>query len=241
MEKSKIVIGNHKNYMNLNDISKFLKKANEKINTTRVIICPSNLYVPYFIKHGYDVGVQNVEILKPLTGEITINQISELGVNYVIVGHSERVKYFDEAEDIINHKVIDVVNNDLKAIVCIGETLEEKNLFKTEKSLKRQLTGYFKNIPLEKMNNVIVVYEPVWTVGTGKNVTLVDLKKNVNYIKELFKKMYNVDISVLYGGSVNSSNIEKFNKLEEIDGFLVGESSTNADEFLKIIEVVVNQ
>ena len=133
------------------------------------------------------------------------------------------------------------INSNLKAIVCIGETLEEKNLFKTEKSLKRQITNYFDNIPIEKMNNVIVAYEPIWTVGTGKNVTLADLKNNINYIKNLFKKIYNVDISVLYGGSINSSNIEKFNKLEDIDGFLVGESSTNIDEFLKIIEVVVNQ
>ena len=129
----------------------------------------------------------------------------------------------------------------MKAIVCIGETLEEKNLFKTEKALKRQITTYFKNIPIEKMNNVIVAYEPVWTVGTGKNETLANIKKNVTYIKELFKKVYNVDINLLYGGSINSSNIEKFNKLEEIDGFLVGEASTNIDEFLKIIEVVVNQ
>lgn len=241
MEKSKLIVGNHKNYMNLNDVSKFLKKANEKITTKQVVICPSSIYIPYFIKHEYDVGIQNVEIIKPFTGEITVQQASELGVNYVIVGHSERVRNFHEEEKDINHKIIDIVNNNLKAIVCVGETLEEKNLFKTEKSLKRQIASYFENIPIEKMSNVIVAYEPVWTVGTNKNVTLVDLKHNVTYIKELFKKIYNTEVSVLYGGSINSSNIEKFNKIENIDGFLVGESSTNIDEFLKIIEVVVNQ
>lgn len=241
MEKNKLIIGNHKNYMNLNDVSKFLKKANEKINTKQVVICPSSIYIPYFIKHEYDVGVQNVEIIKPFTGEITVSQVLELGINYVIVGHSERLSNFYESVEDINKKVIDIVSNNMKAIVCIGETLEEKNLFKTEKALKRQITTYFKNIPIEKMNNVIVAYEPVWTVGTGKNETLANTKKNVTYIKELFKKVYNVDINVLYGGSINSSNIEKFNKLEEIDGFLVGEASTNIDEFLKIIEVVVNQ
>lgn len=241
MEKNKLIIGNHKNYMNLNDVSKFLKKANEKINTKQVVICPSSIYIPYFIKHEYDVGVQNVEIIKPFTGEITVSQVLELGINYVIVGHSERLSNFYENVEDINKKVIDIVSNNMKAIVCIGETLEEKNLFKTEKALKRQITTYFKNIPIEKMNNVIVAYEPVWTVGTGKNETLANIKKNVTYIKELFKKVYNVDINVLYGGSINSSNIERFNKLEEIDGFLVGEASTNIDEFLKIIEVVVNQ
>ena len=158
----------------------------------------------------------------------------------VIVGHSERLKNFHGEED-INRKIIEIVNNNLKAIVCIGETLEEKNLFKTEKSLKRQITTYFDHIPIEKMNNIIVAYEPVWTVSNGKNVTVADLKNNVTYIKELFKKLYNVEITVLYGGSIHSSNIEKFNKIENIDGFLVGESSTNIDEFLKIIEVVVNQ
>lgn len=241
MEKNKLVVGNHKNYMNLNDISKFLKKANEKITTKQVVICPSSIYIPYFIKHDYDVGVQNIEIIKPFTGEVTVSQVLELEVNYVIVGHSDRLKNFNEEYKEINKKILEIVNSNLKAIVCIGETLEEKNLFKTEKSLKRQITNYFDNIPIEKMNNVIVAYEPIWTVGTGKNVTLADLKNNINYIKNLFKKIYNVDISVLYGGSINSSNIEKFNKLEDIDGFLVGESSTNIDEFLKIIEVVVNQ
>ncbi len=241
MEKNKLVVGNHKNYMNLNDISKFLKKANEKITTKQVVICPSSIYIPYFIKHDYDVGVQNIEIIKPFTGEVTVSQVLELEVNYVIVGHSDRLKNFNEEDKEINKKILEIVNSNLKAIVCIGETLEEKNLFKTEKSLKRQITNYFDNIPIEKMNNVIVAYEPIWTVGTGKNVTLADLKNNINYIKNLFKKIYNVDISVLYGGSINSSNIEKFNKLEDIDGFLVGESSTNIDEFLKIIEVVVNQ
>ena len=124
MEKNKLVIGNHKNYMNLNDISKFLKKANEKITTKQVIICPSSLYIPYFIKHEYEVGIQNIEIIKPFTGEITVSQASELGVNYVIVGHSERLTNFNETEIDINHKIIDIVTNNMKAIVCIGETLE---------------------------------------------------------------------------------------------------------------------
>ena len=81
MEKNKLIIGNHKNYMNLNDVSKFLKKANEKINTKQVVICPSSIYIPYFIKHEYDVGVQNVEILKPFTGEITVSQVLDIGIN----------------------------------------------------------------------------------------------------------------------------------------------------------------
>lgn len=241
MEKSKIVIGNHKNYMNLTDISKYLKKANEKITTSDVVICPSNIYIPYFIKHDYMVGVQNIEVTKPFTGEISSSQVSDLEIKYVIVGHKERVNNFMEEESRINKKVLDVINHNLNPIVCIGETIEEKNLFKTEKSLKRQIAEYLKNVPLEKFKNIILAYEPVWTIGTNKNLTVVDLKKNVNYIKEIVKKIYNVDIPVVYGGSITSSNIEKFNKIECVDGFLVGEASTNIDEFLKIIGVVVNQ
>ena len=241
MEKNKIIIGNHKNYMNLNDVSKYLKKANEKILTSDVIICPSNIYIPYFIKHDYMVGVQNIEVTKPLTGEISCSQVLDLGIKYVIVGHKERIKNFNDEESKINTKVLDLINHNLNPIICIGETIEEKNLFKTEKSLKRQLAEYLKDIPLEKFKNIILAYEPVWTIGTNKNLTVVDLKRNVNYIKEIVKRIYNVDIPVVYGGSINSSNIEKFNKIENIDGFLVGESSTNIDEFLKIIGVVVNQ
>lgn len=240
MENKKILIANHKNYMNLTDISKYVKKANEKINSKQVVICPSSIYIPYFIKHEYEVGVQNIEITKPFTGEITSSQASELGVNYVLLGHSERMKNF-EVESDISKKVIDVINHNLTAVVCIGETMEEKNLFKTEKALKRQIVSYLKNIPIEKMNKVILAYEPIWTVGTNKNLTVVELKANVAYIKELVKKLYNVDIVVIYGGSINSNNIEKFNKIEVIDGFLVGEASTRIDEFLKIIGVVVDQ
>lgn len=239
MEKSKLIIGNQKNYMNLNDISKFLKKANEKINLSNVVICPSSLYIPYFIKHEYSVGVQNVELMKPFTGEITIDQVVDLGVNYVIIGHSERIKNFNESDYEIRNKILEVANNKLIPVVCIGETLEEKNLFKTEKSLKRQIINYFKNIPSDKLKDVVIAYEPIWTVGSNKNLTVQDLKNNVEYIKNLFKKIYNVDVSVIYGGSINSSNVEKFNKIESVDGFLIGEASTNVDEFLKIIEVVV--
>ena len=240
MENKKILIANHKNYMNLTDISKYVKKANEKINSKQVVICPSSIYIPYFIKHEYEVGVQNIEVTKPFTGEITSSQASELGVNYVLLGHSERMKNFEEECD-ISKKVIDVINHNLTAVVCIGETMEEKNLFKTEKALKRQIVSYLKNIPIEKMNKVILAYEPIWTVGTNKNLTVAELKSNVIYIKELVKKLYNVDIVVIYGGSINSSNIEKFNKIEVVDGFLVGEASTRIDEFLKIIGVVVDQ
>lgn len=241
MENNRLIICNHKNYMNLSEVSKYLKKANEKINTKQVVICPSSIYIPYFLKHEYEVGAQNIEIIKPFTGEITTGQVSELGVNYVIVGHSERVKHFDEDEEMIHNKVVDVVKHHLKAVVCIGETMEEKNLFKTEKSLRRQLTTYLKKLSLEQLQHVVIAYEPVWTVGTNKNLTLAELKKNVHYIKEVINKLYNIELPVLYGGSININNIEKFNKVEEIDGFLIGEASTNIDEVLKIIEVVVPQ
>ena len=178
---------------------------------------------------------------KPFTGELSCSQVLELDVNYVIIGHSERIRNFGCEEEKIHDKVLDVVNHNLTAIVCIGETLEEKNLFKTEKSLKRQISAYLNKIPVEKFKNIIIAYEPIWAVNANKNVTVVDLKKNVKYIKGLINKLYNVDVPVVYGGSINSSNIEKFNKVENVDGFLVGEASTNIDEFLKIIEVVVSQ
>lgn len=241
MENNRIVVANHKNYMNLNEISKYLKKANEKITTKQVIICPSSIYIPYFIKHEYEVGIQNIEVTKPFTGEITSTQVAELGVNYALVGHCERMNHFEEAEEEIAKKILDVVNHNMTAIVCIGETMEEKNLFKTEKALRRQLVTYLKKIPLEKLNKIVLAYEPVWTVGTNKNLTVVELKHNVDYIKEVVKKLCNTEVKVIYGGSIHSSNIEKFNKIESLDGFLVGEASTRIDEFLKIIEVVVNQ
>lgn len=243
MENKKIVIGNQKNYMSIGELGEFLKEITGKITSSNVIICPCSIYIPYFLKHKYSVGIQNVctSAQDNFTGEISAKNASGIGIKYALVGHSDRRKYFDENNDLINEKIKNLLENDIIPVLCVGETSEEKNLLKTNKVLKSDIVSSLKNINIDELEKIIIAYEPIWAVGTKRTPTVAEIKGNVQYIKDLVKKIYNKNIRVIYGGSINSNNIEKFNKIDNLDGFLVGESSTKAVEFLKIIEVVVNQ
>jgi len=235
----KIIIGNHKNYMTTNEVNEYLKKINDKVNNKLVIICPSNIYIPYFLKKDYSVGIQNINTNLVATGEITNEQALSLGIKYAIIGHSERRTHFDENDSYINKKVIESLKYGMKVILCIGESLEEKNMLKTAKIIKKQLREDLKNI--DNFKNIIIAYEPIWAIGTNIVPTNRDISKTALYIREVIKEIYNIDsIKILYGGSVNSLNIKEINEINEIDGVLVGKASTDAEEFLKIIEVVSN-
>ena len=115
------------------------------------------------------------------------------------------------------------------------------NLLKTNKVLKSELVSCLKDIKTEDFENIIIAYEPIWAIGTNRIPTVTEIKNNVKYIKDLVQQIFKCDVKVIYGGSVNEKNIERLNKIDLLDGFLVGGSSTKASEFLKIIEVVVNQ
>lgn len=240
MENNKLIIGNQKMYMSLEDVSVFLKEVIGKIDSSNVVICPSTLFIPYYLKHKFSVGAQNVCFKNdgPYTGEISAYQVANLGIKYSLVGHSERRIYFDEDNDTINEKIKNLLKVNIKPVVCIGETNEEKNLLKTDKVLKSEIVTCLKELNPEDFNSIIIAYEPIWAIGSNRIPTMAEIKKNVKYIKNIVKKIYNADVKVLYGGSINSDNIEKLNKIECLDGFLIGKSSTDAAEFLKIIEVV---
>lgn len=242
MKRNKLVIGNIKMNMLDKDVFEYIEKIRGKVNSNNVIICPTSIYIPYFLKQDYKVGIQNVffENKGSYTGEISPMQAKSMSIDYVIVGHSERRIYFNETEEIINKKILTVEKNNMISILCIGETIEEKQLLKTDKVLKKQLIGALSKI--ENFDDIIIAYEPVWAIGTNVIPSINDISKTACYIKNIVKETFGYqNIRVLYGGSVNKKNIKEINKINEIDGVLVGNSSTNADEFLEIIEVVVNQ
>lgn len=229
----KIIIGNLKNYMKSSEVAEYLKKI-DLIEDKNVIICPSNIYIPYFLKKGYSVGIQNINgLTKTCTGEITPEQAKSLGITYTIVGHSERRINLKETDSDINNKILEANKYNMKIILCIGETLEEKNMLKTSQVLKKQIINDLKNTNLK---NIVIAYEPIWAIGTNKIPTIKDISLTVEYIKDIVKKNFDTDIKVLYGGSVNSTNINEI--ITNVDGVLIGKASTDPKEFLKIIEVV---
>lgn len=236
--KNKLLVGNLKMNLNKEDILSYLEKA-KQIHSKNVVFCPSSLYLPYFLNQNLEVGVQNVfyEEKGAYTGEISPSQVKSIGANYVILGHSERRLYFHETEEILNKKIQKSLENNLKVIYCIGENKKEKEEGKTKEILKRELE-ILKNYPNEK--NIIIAYEPIWAIGTGLVPNNKIIYEIANFIKEYLKETLK-EIKVLYGGSVDDKNIQELNKIENIDGFLVGGASTKIDVFLKLIEVVVPQ
>ena len=225
-------------------------KKGAKLKNAEVVICPPFIYLP--LVKGLTLGAQNVSIEEkgPFTGEISILQLKDLGVEYVIIGHSERRKYFSETNEIVNKKIKNVLNVGLKVIFCIGENAGEDKTAILEKQLKEGLAGVSnvngpadaKALAGKQLSNVVIVYEPVWAIGTGKNCSIEDTISAVALIKKIVSGLYGSEatnnIRILYGGSVNSSNCAEYVKNAQVDGLLVGGASLDAKEFIEIVKSV---
>lgn len=238
---NKLIVGNLKANMNMDKVGEYLYTLNNSIDTdNKVAICPSNIYIPFFTNEKFEVGSQNVSIYDngAYTGEVSAEQLKSARVKYVIVGHSERKKYFNENDVIVNKKIRKCVENDLIPIVCIGETKEERLEFKTKQVLRMYLLEILKDLDRDKIKNLIIAYEPIWSIGTGIVPSPKEIDDIALYIKDIVKSAYKIDVKVLYGGSINSTNVDKFKFLENVDGFLIGGASNNPLEFVEIINEI---
>lgn len=236
--ENKLIVGNIKMNMKFGEIYNYLNYFKD-INSKNVVICPSYIYIPYFLNYNFSVGSQNVCAYEDdgYTGEISAKQLSSIGVKYTIVGHSERRIKLKESNLDINKKVKSALNAKLKIILCIGETKEELELLKKDIVLRRQIRDAL--IDIEDISDVIIAYEPVWSIGTNKIPEKEELISTITYIKNLIYKDYKKDIKVLYGGSIKEKNILQLNKIEELDGFLIGSASIDPIQFTQIINKVL--
>ena len=171
------------------------------------------------------------------TGEISASQVKSMNINYAIIGHSERREYFEETDNIINKKIKLGIENNLKIILCIGETLNHKENNQTNEILKKQIVEGLKDI--KDINNIIIAYEPIWSIGTGLIPTNDEIYDTTNFIKEEINRLYNKDIMVLYGGSVNDENINVLSEINNLSGFLVGGASLKPDKLKRIKETII--
>jgi len=205
-------------------------KAGIKDTTAEVVICPPFVYMP--LLKGLALGGQNIysEEKGAFTGEISGAMLKDIGAEYVIIGHSERRKYFNETDEQINQKIKKALEFGLKIIFCIGETAEEKEAGKREEVLQRQIQDGLKDIP--DIDNINVAYEPVWAIGTGNNCSVEETKEAIEFIRKFVKK----DTRIIYGGSVKSENSGAYIKEALANGLLPGGASLNAKEFIKIIQ-----
>lgn len=228
----RLILVNLKTYIDSqNEIDIYLKKV-EKIKE-KIIFFPSAIYLEKFVNHKFQCGIQNISNHEKgaYTGEISASSVKDMGVSYVLLGHSEIRGNLKETNEIINQKIKISLENNLKPVLCIGENIIEKNNHQTKEVLKRQIYESLKDIEKE----VIISYEPVWAIGTGLIPQNKDLEEIINYIKSLFT----YDIKVLYGGSVSEKNINTLSQIKNLDGFLIGSAAINPENLIKIEEVIL--
>ena len=187
------------------------------------------------------VGAQNCHQISEygaFTGSISPKLIKDVGSKYIILGHSENRK-LGETNTLINLKIHSALKNNLNVILCIGETLKQKKLRKTNKVISQQLNNCLKKI--KKINNIIIAYEPVWSIGSGIIPLNKDLQNIVFYIKKILNKKYKKQkVKLLYGGSVNPKNVQILNKITNLDGYLIGGASQKQNYFIDIIKKTIN-
>ena len=187
------------------------------------------------------VGAQNVhfEANGAFTGEISASMLVEAGVEYVIIGHSERRQYFGETDNTVNLRTKAALAAGLKAIVCVGELLEERETGITEEVIGRQVKLDLLGISAEDMKNVIIAYEPVWAIGTGKTATAEQAEEVCAYIRGVVAKLYGCDVAngltIQYGGSMKPSNADELLAMENIDGGLIGGAALKAGDFSALV------
>ena len=172
------------------------------------------------------------------TGEISIPMLKDCGVEYVIIGHSERRHIFKESDKWINNKLKAILAGGLKPILCVGETLDQREKGQTDKVLFQQLTNAL--VSVEDLDDFIIAYEPVWAIGTGVNANVTQIENAHKTIKEIINQKINItnDMHILYGGSVNSNNAEDLISIPGVDGFLIGGASLDANSFASIVNIV---
>jgi len=225
---------------------KELKDFIRGIKGVDIVVCPpfTSLWLVKEIINGTNIhlGAQNMywETKGAFTGEISPLMLKDVGCEYVILGHSERRGYFKEISDEIAKKTEAAFLANLIPIVCVGENLEERESGKTESIIEQEIKALFPKIDSNLAARIIVAYEPIWAIGTGKSSSSQDANLNIKFIRKLFSSKYGDKIAerirILYGGSVNHKNIDEFMNESDIDGALVGGASLHALSFSQIVK-----
>ena len=244
--RKKIVAGNWKMNMTPAKAVELVNSLKDKINTTDVdvVICPPFVCLPAVIDAvkgtNIAVGAQNMHFEEKgaFTGEIAPDMLVELGVKYVIIGHSERRQYFAETDETVNKKVLKAIEHGLVPVICVGESLAEREQGVTIDLVRLQTKIALKDVKAEDAKKVVIAYEPIWAIGTGKTATSAQAEEVCKAIREVVAEVYGQavadEVRVQYGGSVNGGNANELFNMGNIDGGLVGGASLK-EEFSSIV------
>ena len=245
--RRKVIAGNWKMNMLPNEAIAFIEEFTPlvKDSENEVVLCVPYTDLFYALLTAQNtnikIGAQNMHWKESgaYTGEITPKMLKSIGVEYVILGHSERRQYYNETDETVNLKLKAAFENELKPIVCVGETLEQREAGITVEIITTQTRLALEGLTDEQVKNTIIAYEPIWAIGTGKTATSDDANNSIIEIRKEIEKIYGKDVAdcviIQYGGSVKSSNAKELFNMSDIDGGLVGGASLKPDEFAKIV------
>ena len=247
-KRAAVIAGNWK-------MNKTPKETTELINEMKplvadadckVVLCVPFIDIPAAVAaaegSNIEIGAENVHFKESgaYTGEVSAKMLVESGVKYVVIGHSERRQYFGETDQTVNLRTLAALNAGLTAIVCVGETLEQRELGYTETLLKYQTKMALTNVPADKLSNVIIAYEPVWAIGTGVTATAEQADEGNGYVRAAIAEVYGADVAetvtIQYGGSMNAKNADELVAKVNVDGGLIGGASLKAEDFSVIVK-----
>ena len=242
-----IIAGNWKMHKTIAEAVEFVNEIKGKVNNTDVeaVICAPFTLLKDLKEAAkgtpIKIGAQNMHYADngAFTGEISAPMLKELDIDYVVLGHSERRQYFNETNQTVNKKVLKALEAGIDPILCIGETLEEREADKTKDVCKVQTEEALENVTAEDMKKVVIAYEPIWAIGTGKTATAEQANDVIAYVREVVKGLYGEEISeevrIQYGGSVKPSNVSEIMNQTDIDGALVGGASLQPADFTELV------
>ncbi|UJF33056.1 triose-phosphate isomerase [Paenibacillus hexagrammi] len=248
MSRTPIIAGNWKMFKTVSEATSFINevKGAAEVAGVESVICSPYTNLPALVEAvkgtALHIGAQNLhfEDNGAYTGEISGVMLKELGVEYVIIGHSERRAYFGETDEIVNKKVTAAFKHGLKPILCVGEKLEEREAGQTKEVCKVQTEAAFQGLSAEQAAQVVIAYEPIWAIGTGKSSTAADAQDVIGYIRELVSGLYGASVAdavrIQYGGSVKPNNIAEYMAQPDIDGALVGGASLEPASYIQLVQ-----
>ena len=243
----KVIAGNWKMNKLPDEAMQFITALEPMVENTKaeVIICPPYIDLFYSLltaqKTKIKIGAQNMHWKNngAYTGEVAPNMLKSINVEYVIIGHSERRQYYNETDEDVAKKVKSAIIEGLKPIICVGETLEQREAGNAENVITSQTQAALSLLDIKEIENAIIAYEPIWAIGTGKTATPEDANNSIKCIRSKISEIYGNEIAqkviIQYGGSVKPDNAKELFNMSDIDGALVGGASLNVEDFVAII------
>ena len=243
-----VIAGNWKMNMTASEVRPFveeLKAAMPKLKGCETVLCVPAVNIPAMLRWGKDAkiacGAEDVSAFAKgaYTGEIAANMLADLGVKYCIVGHSERREYHKESDMLVNAKARALLDNGISPIICVGESLEQREMELTMAHINYQVRAALHGVDASELRRCVIAYEPIWAIGTGKTATAEQAEEACREIRSIIREIYGArparSVSILYGGSMNAKNAAELLAMPDIDGGLIGGASLKPADFATII------